>query len=341
MKEIKPIAMRCTEEQFDAIKPKLEKAGLVITSMESFLAAEYLVNNFRGDLGIVTNLINFRGDLGIVTNLISPHGYYERLIFEEWDEQTFLEYCGIESFVLPEKWCVEITESNREVLLNWVRKQPNYNNYGEHCFYPGNTAVSKHPFDDTYLYVYSPSDFLKAHPKYKQITFQEFEKHVLKQEHMETIKVSAAQVLRIHEIACQDWQARIVKDYLPRINKNQEIEFTRSEVDEMFRAAIPKQVPTLESIFGVRRKPIEWDKIKTGSKVMIQYTGEHCSGIKSIDLSKPVDVVFYKTPHLINDDAVFKRKSNHASYCTFFQHGKYVVFSAEKNVDYITEVIEY
>jgi hypothetical protein len=99
MAQIKPIAMRCTEEQFNAIKPKLEKAGLVITDMESFLVADYLVNNFRDDLGIVTNLG-------------SPYGC-ERPIFEEWDEQTFLEYCGI---VLKEPRMVTTADIGAKVV---------------------------------------------------------------------------------------------------------------------------------------------------------------------------------------------------------------------------------
>lgn len=94
MKDIKPIAMRCTEEQFDAIRTKLEKAGLTITEPTFRSSVRYLTNYYAKKLGIVSDVSKERAL------------YDTNNLFEEWNEQTFLEYCGIESFVLPEKWCV-------------------------------------------------------------------------------------------------------------------------------------------------------------------------------------------------------------------------------------------
>jgi hypothetical protein len=119
------------------------------------------------------------------------------------------------------------------------------------------------------------------------------------------------------------------------------VAFDDAEIDAMFKAALTWQKPTLVEIFGEPTKAVEWNRIKTGSKVMIEYTGQHCGGFEGIDLSQPVDVVFFRTPHFINEDAVFKTNSCHSSYCTFHQNGKYVLFAADKNVDYITEVVEY
>lgn len=326
--------MRCNQEQFDAIRPKLERAGLEIKDITSFDEYYYyLTNNLGNKLGVVSNIYN------------GAKPEYGRTIFEEWNEQTFLEYCGIESFVLPEKWCVEITESNREVLLDWVRKQRYYNNYGEHHFYPGNTVVSEHPFDDTYLYAYSPSDFLKAHPKYKQITFELFCEHVLNQrikpmKKYKNYTVPATDVLNIRAIACNTWKQTFTT-YLQRIDSDNNVSFSEDEIDSMFKAATREQRPVLVEVFGEPAKAIEWDRIRTGSKVMIQYTGQHCLGIDTIYLSEPVDVVFYKTPHCINNQGVFYTEASHSSYCTFHQNGKYVLFAADQNVDYITEVVEY
>lgn len=326
--------MRCTEEQFYAIKPKLEKSGFIIESIGPFSMVNYLVNNLQGDLGIVSNV-----DFGVERD----HG---RTIFEEWDEEKFLEFCGIETFVLPEKWFVEITPENRDVLLGWARRQPNYVYKWEGWFEPGHYALSKHPNDGSYLWT-SRRDLNLKNDDYKRIEFEQFRKYVLNQEpikqEMKTTKTKVTEVLRIHAAACLEWKDTIAKEYLPRVDKNQEIEFTQEEIDKMFKAATTDQVIILESIFKGRFKSIEWDKIKTGSRVMIKNTGTICDGIKKFDLSKPVDVVFFRTPHFVNSINWFHQVDGGGCYlhCTFHQDGKFTVFDAEGVIDYIEEVIEY
>jgi hypothetical protein len=157
---------------------------------------------------------------------------------------------------------------------------------------------------------------------------------------MKTV-ITAQELLEIHKIACIKWKAIIRNDYLSRINLDQTVHFSQEEINEMFNAATPEQKPVLEKIFGKQVKPIEWDRIKTGSQVMIESTGEHCCGTHNMDLTKPVDVVFYKTPHCINDVNKFSTKGVCAYYCTFHQNGKYALFAAHKNTDYITEVVQY
>jgi hypothetical protein len=80
---ISPIAMKCSQEQFDEIRPILEKNGLVITGMDSFEDFSYLVNNYANNLGNIANL-------GLVRR--SCNG---RAVFEEWNKYFFLKYCGI------------------------------------------------------------------------------------------------------------------------------------------------------------------------------------------------------------------------------------------------------
>jgi hypothetical protein len=330
---IKPIAMRCNQEQFNAIQPKLERAGLEIEDITFFHKHYYLTNNLGNKLGMVSN----------IDNGAKPE--YGRTIFEEWNEQTFLEYCGIESFVLPEKWCVEITESNREVLLDWARKQPNYTGRFEHLFVAGAIVLSKHPSDDSYLWAGDVNGLESVHSNFKLITFEQFQKYVLKQEPImkkyTNYTVPATDVLKIRAIACGPWKRRFAT-YLHRMDESNNLTFIEEEIDEMFNAATKEQRPTLVEIFGEPTKAIEWDRIRTGSKVMIEYTGQSCGNLfEGIDFSQPVDVVFYKTPHFINDKGIFYKESRYSSYCTFHQGGKYFLFAADDNVDYITEVVEY
>jgi len=88
------------------------------------------------------------------------------------------------------------------------------------------------------------------------------------------------------------------------------------------------------------KKEIDYSRLKTGSKVMIKYTNQHCSSSDWLDYGHPFNVIFYKTPYLITPSG-FQKKGNHSSYITFEQDGKYALFASDNNTDYITEVIEY
>ena len=153
--------------------------------------------------------------------------------------------------------------------------------------------------------------------------------------------VPGMEVLRIHAVACETWKSTISQKYLSRIDSNQNITFTEDEIDAMFKASTTDQSIVLMKIFGKKKQVIDWDRLKTGSKVMIKHTFNHCNGFENIDASKPVDIVFYKTPHFISSDNLFESKGYYNGYITFNQKGKMVLFSACENIDYITEVIEY
>lgn len=251
-KEFKPIAMKCTEEQFEAIKPILEENGLPIKNIDHFYEFEYLTNNFSNENSTISNLRH------------SWINDYNRTVFEEWNQDIFLEYCGIEAIK---------TEKQTEKTMGYK------------------------------------------------------------------LKVPVTDVLKIHNVACHDWKL-IISRYLTRIDKNQEITFEESEIDAMFAAATTDQKVVLTEIFGEKKKEIDYDKLKTGSKVMIKNSGKRY-GVLNTDLNKPFDIVFYKTPHYINSDGKFNLIGYHDSYITFYQEGKFVVFSSDTKINYITEVIEY
>lgn len=81
--KVKPIAMRCSQEQFDGIRKEIVKAKLWIVKVTNFEEYPYLVNNFNDTLGSIANLSERAID------------YHRREIFEEWDAETFLRYCKI------------------------------------------------------------------------------------------------------------------------------------------------------------------------------------------------------------------------------------------------------
>ena len=87
MKEFKPIAMRCTEEQFETIKPKLEEIGEIHILKGAFKKYNYLTNNYSG-----TSLC-----FDFVDNDEDWEEDHKNNIHEEWNEEIFLNACGIET----------------------------------------------------------------------------------------------------------------------------------------------------------------------------------------------------------------------------------------------------
>ncbi len=424
MKEFKGIAMKCSQKNWEEIKPILEKNNLCIENITTFNDCTYLVNNYELRERVISNA-SHKSDY-----------HKQRTVFEEWDMNTFLEYCGIEvEFVLPDKWCVKVIEENCNILgkfyaitsfksyrriipdkyigkymtshnvssknsifseipgsnfdikapndlfkeisfgqfkkyvlkeqekilpqyfvikreennplwdkyISWLNKTYNQNYYGTRNAYYG--------FDNNDYWHSNGTNFHNCIKEFKNnpelITLEFWNECINQQTQNKTeikmtqkLTVKVTEVLKIHEIACSDWKSKIA-GYLSRVDKDQNITFTQKEVDEMFKAATEEQLPTLESIFGKKVAEIDYSKLKTGSKVMIKRTGKHCNGISNIDLSKPVDIVFYKTPYTISYDNDFKAMGPYNSYITFHQNKKFVVFAADNHIDYITEVIEY
>lgn len=323
---MKPIAMRCTEQQFEEIRPILDKNGLNIINITDFQNCPYLVNNAQNKLGNINNFTK------------NSQYSHTRRVFENWDMNTFLEYCDIKlelpkSFAIKHKPC-ELWDK----YIEWLNKKYNvyYKGTDIQMFYGvnsnGNTDIHSaiSHFDEEAV----------------ELTLEEWDKIVNKTKTMNKLTVKAVDVLRIHAIVCSTWQSKIVKDYLPRTNSNGEITFHQDEINEGFKAAktasnSSEVIALLEEIFGKQVQPIDYDKIKTGSKVMLKNTGQLCHGLSSCNTKKPFTVVFYKTPHFITPSNNFIKKGTYNFYCTFNQDGKFVLFAVDKNVDYITEVIEY
>jgi hypothetical protein len=177
---------------------------------------------------------------------------------------------------------------------------------------------------------------------YTEIRIEEFREITKTNKPMsqQKLTVPISEVLEIHKIACQTWKSTIGK-YLSRVDEHQMITFTQEELDKMFAAATADQRPVLIRIFG-EKVEIDYDKIKTGSRVMLKHTQEHVEGKGNVDFNKPFDVVFFKSKAGISADGSFSNKWRGCdSYATFHQDRRYVLFGSDTNVDYIVSVIEY
>lgn len=75
-----PISMRCTQEQFEEIRPILEANGCNVSDIHPFYAVPYLIN-FRFDE--INNITNY--------DLPKPNSK----VYEIWNAEIFLKACGI------------------------------------------------------------------------------------------------------------------------------------------------------------------------------------------------------------------------------------------------------
>lgn len=290
------------------------------TSFEKPELISYGSKQYRGEDWILAEETNYGHDRYYMFKLKD----IERLAAEQSELTELPKYWVVRCDVKNPNWRKVIDYLNEIYDQGWSG-----DNHDDYYGYDGGNH-----FNGTNTWP-SPSYFIN-NPTL--LTIEEFIELTTKKENMNKIKRSDLQ--KIHNVACSTWKSKIEK-YALRTPFNDTIELNDVEVDAMFNAANNSQTKVLIEVFGERKEKIDWDRIKTGSKVMIEYTGNHCSGITDIDLDKPVDVVFYKTQHLITGDNEFKKEGSHGSYTTFHQNGKYVLFSSNASIDFITKVIEY
>lgn len=103
-------------------------------------------------------------------------------------------------FVLPEKWCLKITEENKKTLIRWRDSRIEHSKY-----------ISNSPFRHLkglrpgYCYSNKPEE------SYVEITYKQFLIHVLKQDNMQIQKLTLGQLKDLYnESGCSDWRNRIV-----------------------------------------------------------------------------------------------------------------------------------
>ena len=320
---ISPISMHCTKKQFESIEPILKENGVYI----------YYITDDWGKRCILVNNHEGRRD-ATVTNLYpETKEEYDRVYYSEWNAEIFLKACGIVS-LLPQEYLVEC-ESLAEVndVMEKVYDKKDYTSIPWKYVHITPEFTGCHLFDSDCgrnCPVYTYDEFVLLYegnsPKSKQMKYK-------------NLTVPVTDVLEIHKIACSSWKPRIAK-YLLNIKENQTIDFTEKEVEDMFSAATESQKPVLERIFCPLKEKVDLSRIETGSRVYLKYTGHHCDGISRIDLSRPVDVVFFNTPCYITNDG-FKKSGTHTRYCTFFQDGSYVLFASHTDIDYIDSVESY
>lgn len=201
-----PIAMKCTEEQFNEIKDKLVEMGYKEVCMSNWDESDYIVNNLMKHIGSLSNIFDVdANEFGrIMVDTFNPDLFLapaamtdkEDGIKGEWwksergfavqgvssvtglklhrkaTAQEIIEHFEKKEFVLPKFWHVVVTEENVDVLSKW--------RFGDE--YP------KHKLNIGYIVGFSswqnsrqhnPSDSRGSFGS--EITFDQFKKYVLKE----------------------------------------------------------------------------------------------------------------------------------------------------------------
>lgn len=218
-----PIAMRCNQEQWEDIKPLLDKHYIEFKYINSFNITNYLVNNYAGDDLTITNVSR------------SDSRKHDRKVYEEWDKDIFLSACGInDKFVLPEKWCLKITDENRADVNYWRRNIVKYRN--SDC-------------PSSYITENGCGDCGHNGPK---ITTEQFYKYVLNKKEMNTEQtLTRAQLISLHnQFNCNTWNTEIksILSSAPLATDNTKIEIPQACIDKLIKDGSKDQKVAVEEL---------------------------------------------------------------------------------------------
>jgi len=73
---------------------------------------------------------------------------------------------------IPEKWCIQMTKENYDILYPWWKE--NIVGWNDGPILEGYTLLSKHPSDSSMYFCNDLISFLESHPEYTPITLEEF-----------------------------------------------------------------------------------------------------------------------------------------------------------------------
>lgn len=114
-----PIAMKCNQEQFNAVKPKLAKAGKIGHLIYAFDKYDYLTNNYGDEV----NYFDF------IDENIDSWDCRLNKTYHKWNEKISLEACGIEVETLEQQLQKAEAEVKRLQYLIEQENKPQVNDW--------------------------------------------------------------------------------------------------------------------------------------------------------------------------------------------------------------------
>lgn len=207
------------------------------------------------------------GEIGVITCTIYD-GY--RIDFNS----DYFYYPGdqIEKHLvkeLPKSFaCTNTNQELWDKYIEWLNKEHNggFAGHSKACPYYGisingevNNFTSKHCFD-TILSIEEWDEIVNGTETKTEKTMKNYE-------------ITRQELKKIHDVACNSWK-NTIEIYGIRNRFENTIEFTQTEVDEMFKAATPNQIPVLENIFGKQTAEIDLSTGKVDGKGLFNNSGD-------------------------------------------------------------------
>lgn len=233
---MKAIAMKCTQQDWEDIKPILEKYKLKSRNIADFNDFNYLTNVGENN-NCITNIC------------LWDKSNYNRTVYEEWDKNIFLEACDIiiDDFVLPEKWCLKRTDEVSELISKFFNIDRRHSVFSDWKYIGYDCSSINNGIDaaDT------PKAFCNG--GCIEITFEQFKKYVLKENNMNTrfpFYLSSRHAQQIIDIACNNWKTKLAHMWGFNIALNVETVISEEFYKEMRKACTTEQNKLFDTIFG-------------------------------------------------------------------------------------------
>jgi hypothetical protein len=216
-------------------------------------------NGYHGDVKYNIYYVNSEGLLTVRPQVLSDKIDYELItdckIFGnylidklEFDKTNFYTYKEEIEPAKPFLWAIKGSEK----LSEWEKTA-----MGGNCNKYLNATNFYYYSEDENLRDWYDLTYLKE--GYTEIDFEEFVTGIFRKVKLPEIKrivVSKSNLEKIHDVACDTWQERIIK-LAQREPFSDSVKLNEKEVDEMFKASNPSQLQLLERIFGKRDKSVD------------------------------------------------------------------------------------
>ena len=250
-----------------------------------------------------------------------------------WDssDETDLPTQSVSDFILPiftiqdfvEGRCAILNDGNLEQLRKVLKvafPKDKDVTAGKSLYYYRCPTVNKiwNSGDFTYLPIQSIKDFFETG----------IDRTITPEKAKEIIK-----------IACKDWRLKLLKIWANNIALDENIEISEEFYSSMRKASTLEQNCFLDTIFGKDKPVIDFDKLKTGSIVKIELTKQEIKFPNHLDLDEPFDIVLLNSAYIILGSEF--TQGDYEKQITLHQNGLFCCFRSDKNMDFITEVIEY
>ncbi len=158
------------------LNPIPENWYVVVTNTNLEIVKKWFLSKEPGS----TKSFSMGAAYGMINGKLDAATYPRDFKGVEISTETFKKLILKEDNIFPKDWCIKVTQENKDVLNKW-RDTVAKSNKG-YIVPVGYSILSKHHSDNSHYYSGSRSDLHRVpyYKYYKEITFEEFKKHVLK-----------------------------------------------------------------------------------------------------------------------------------------------------------------